>query len=138
MDNLENPVEADKYLSVGETPFTDFGKNEYGVLDIRVFMQNVYWVNISGKPFFVSDMEDDYLNNVLVLLFENAESYYSSMARWYMIELLSIAHGNIEAPWAYLEKVRDDSAALLLSTPHEWLNNTLFVSRVVTILDSRS
>lgn len=137
MKNIENPVEADKYLPAGEVPFTDFGQGGYGTLDIRVFMQDTYWVNISGKPFLLLEMEEDYLNKVLIMLFENAEGYYASIARWYALELLSIVNGIIEPPWDYLEKTKDSSAAILLSTPHEWLNNTLLVSKIVNILNSK-
>lgn len=138
MENLENPVEADKYLSEGEIPFTDFGQGDYGTLDIRVFMQDIYWVNIAGKPFLLSDMEEDYLNNVLSLLFDNAQSYYSTIARWYMLELLSIVNGVIEPPWEYLEKTKDVSAALLLTTPHGWLSDTPLVLKIIDLLDSKA
>jgi len=137
MDNAENPVEADKYLLQGETPFTDFGHGGHGAMDIRVFLQDVYWVNVEGKAFRLDEMSTDYLNSVLAVLFEYAEIHFAAIAKWYALELMSIMSGVIYPPWEYMEKTKEAAAEILLSNPHKWLSRSLLVIKILELLDEK-
>ena len=137
MEYANSPVEADKYLNPGEKPFTAFGHHGAGRLDIRVFLQDEYWVNILGKPFHIKDMSYDYLNAVLTMLFENANTYYTSIARWYTVELISITSGITNPPWDYIQRVMEETSSLILLTPIEWLNESILVKKIVTLLDQK-
>ena len=137
MDNVENPVESDLYLPKGEIPFTNFGHGGRGFMDIRVFLQDVYWVNIEGIAFRLDELSTDYLNNILVILFENAETHFATMAKWYALELMSIMSGVIYTPWEYAEKTKETATEMLLSTPHEWLNSSLLVVKILALLDEK-
>jgi len=133
--NIINPVEADKYLKPNEPRFIDFGHGGKGNLDLRVFLQDVYWVDTKGEPFLLEDMTEEYLTNVLNILFANAEYHYRDMAIWYAIELRSIGEGYINPDWEYVEKVKNIAASLILETPHEWLRETDLVKKILALLE---
>lgn len=74
-----SPVPSDARLWPGELPFTAFGQWGEGRMDNRVFEQDVYWVDIHGRPHLVadeSDMTPDYINNVIAFLVDGADYFH--------------------------------------------------------------
>ena len=71
-----SPVPADQRLWPGELPFTAFGQFGADMLDLRVFDQEVYWVDRSGCPHLLMKMSAEYVGNVIVFLEECCESFF--------------------------------------------------------------
>jgi len=70
---LPSPVPDDTNLWEGEKPFTAFGQWGAGRMDKRVFSQDVWWVDVHGRPHRLEDMSTDYRRNVLAFLLGSAE-----------------------------------------------------------------
>jgi len=49
-------------------PFTAYGQWGKGLLDVRVFEQDKFWIDYSGMPHRLEEMPSDYLLNVLLFL----------------------------------------------------------------------
>lgn len=134
-----SPVPADEFLFEGETPFTDFGQFGEGQLDLRVFEQDVWWVDVHGTPHLLTEMSTEYLNNVLGHLFRNLEFFHLGNGLRYAIEnLLAVlpvqeAPDNFQAYQAYI----DAKESPLNSVAAVWLNETPLVKRINEILESR-
>lgn len=73
-----SPVPADKDLWPGELPFTAFGQFGPDALDLRVFDQDIYWVDRSGNPHLISEMSQGHVENVVAMLTEFAEKYHQA------------------------------------------------------------
>lgn len=74
--HVSSPVWDDHFLDEDDVAFNDFHKKERGVFDSRVFLQDVYWVNIDGVPFFLTEMSPEYLLNVQRFLMYNAHTFF--------------------------------------------------------------
>lgn len=81
-----SPVKSDQWLWEGELPFTAFGQNGYGRLDLRVFDQGTWWVDIYGQEHLLTEMSDEYLNNVRNHLLTNGPQFHLAAIRRHMIE----------------------------------------------------
>lgn len=71
---------SDRNLWPGELPFTAFGQFGEGKLDLRVFDQDVYWVDRAGRPHVLAEMSLEYQANVIMFLREFADSYHAAQA----------------------------------------------------------
>lgn len=77
-----SPVPAGRNLWPDELPFTAFGQFGPGALDLRVFDQDVYWVDGVGNPHRIDDMSSDYVDNVVSMLAGRADTFHkASMLR---------------------------------------------------------
>lgn len=72
-----SPVPSDADLEPGELPFTAFGQWGPGMMDNRVFDQDVWWVNIEGTPFRLTNMSPEYRANVIAFLQEHADYFHA-------------------------------------------------------------
>ena len=70
---LPSPVPGDDDLWDIEKPFTYFGQWDRGWMDLRVFDQDVWWVDVEGRPHRLSEMTVEYRRNVLRFLLDSAE-----------------------------------------------------------------
>jgi hypothetical protein len=70
---LPSPVPGDDDLWAVEKPFTCFGQWGRGWMDLRVFDQDVWWVDVEGRPHRLSEMTVEYRRNVLRFLLDSAE-----------------------------------------------------------------
>lgn len=68
-----------------EKPFTDFGQFGVGQLDLRVFTQNTYWVDVYGEGHIIDEMSEDYRRNVIIHLLDNARFFHSGLVREQLI-----------------------------------------------------
>jgi hypothetical protein len=73
-----SPVPADRDLWPGELPFTAFGQFGPGSLDLRVFDQDVYWVDVTGRAHRIDEMDASYLDNVIAMLDARAVEFHCS------------------------------------------------------------
>lgn len=126
----ESPVPSDKHLAEGELPFTAFGQFGEGSLDLRVFEQDVYWVDVQGQAHLLTEMEEDYLFNVLAFLFNQAEYYYVGMLNKVTVELFFMDK-EPEASNHVLGSIR----SLVGVSATEWLNSTVLVKKINELLD---
>lgn len=119
-----SPVPADRDLWPGELPFTAWGQHPYGSLDLRVFDQDVWWVDIAQRPHRIAspEMSPDYIRNVIWFLTKDAKYfYYETMRR----ELASMA-GDLMLGRVPTELVAMAAGGPSLNdlTPEEWLEAT--------------
>lgn len=83
-----SPVPADRDLWLGEPPFTRWGQHPHGILDLRVFDQDIWWVDITQQPHRIEEMSDAYVANVIGFLHRYRDYYYlatpcaASSSRW--------------------------------------------------------
>jgi hypothetical protein len=91
-----------------------------GSLDLRVFDQDVYWVDIKRVPHFLTAMSGEYIQNVIGFLLEHAESYYVGTMRRMSIQAI----GDAMLGGGYTAQNPDAVLGLADSTPTEWLEQT--------------
>lgn len=82
-----SPVPSDEHLWPGELPFTAFGQWGEDQLDLRVFDQDVYWVDRLGRPHLLEEMSEEYRRNVVAWLLRYVECYHLSMCLKQLIEV---------------------------------------------------
>lgn len=130
---LPSPVPSDENLPEGELPFTAFGQFGEGKMDSRVFDQDIYWVDINGKPHLLTEMSEDYLENVLVLLFEGMERFYfGALVRSTIGIIDDLFSGNPNS-----EVLANELGITPISEmePAEWLASTPLVRKINKLLD---
>ena len=127
-----SPVPADKWLFTDEKPFTAFGQYGDGMLDNRVFEQDVWWVNATGEPFVLTEMSHEYLTNILEHLFLNVEYFYACAMLRHAIEMTLTVFLPVEDE--FVQHV-DRKPSLHIMTPVEWMNMTPIVKRIIFLLD---
>lgn len=71
-----SPVPSDRRLWPGELPFAAFGQFGEDMLDLRVFDQDVWWVDRRGRPHLVAQMSGEYVANVISFLTQFREGYF--------------------------------------------------------------
>jgi hypothetical protein len=130
-------VESDRFLWADEQPFTDFGQHGEGKLDIRVFEQDLWWVDQTGAPHLLTEMSEEYLTNVLKHLYSNLEYFHAvSGLRFAIEQVLTVlptpgAPANMEA---YEEYVNGKTSPEDLAAA-EWLYSTPLVKRLLQLLE---
>lgn len=127
-----SPVPADKDLWPGELPFTAFGQFGPDALDLRVFDQDVYWVDRNGAPYCLCDMGEEYLFNVLLMLESRSEEFHhATIARQAAQTIGDAFYGRVSgeslATALTTGSVRD-------STPHTWLYSTPLYRKILNLL----
>lgn len=83
-----SPVPSDRRLWPGELPFTAFGQLGEDRLDLRVFDQDVWWVDRHGHPHVIAHMSDEYIANVISFLTQFREDYFVDSQRRAHIQAL--------------------------------------------------
>jgi hypothetical protein len=120
MSLTPSPVPADEFLLPGESPFTDFGQWGPGRMDLRVFDQDVFWVDRLGNPHLLTEMPQEYKLNVLAFLENNVESFYAACFFRAVTQVVSdLALGTKTSHLPGL-----DPAAIAELTPLDWLKST--------------
>lgn len=123
-----SPVPGDADLWPGETPFTDFGQYGLDMLDLRVFEQDVYWVDRFGRPHLISDMSDAYIADVVAHLEAHVVTFYYDSMRRSLIQMLGDT---------MLGRLNPDAVASAAGapgldelTPTQWLEGTPLMRRL--------
>jgi hypothetical protein len=83
-----SPVPGDSRLRPFERPFTAFGQFGEDTLDLRVFDQDVYWVDRHGKPHLLNEMSANYIRNVIEFLTGLRDQYFADTQRRWFIQTL--------------------------------------------------
>ena len=104
-----------------EKPFTDFGQFGAGKLDLRVFTQDVYWVDVYGEGHIIDDMSEDYRRNVIIYLLDNARFFHSGLIREQVIVALGKLFG-YEIESSFESGVADKESI-------QWLEGTPLMQR---------
>ena len=117
-----SPVPGDADPWPGELPFTAWGQHARGTLDLRVFDQAVWWVDIEQRPHRLEEMSDGYIANVIAHLEIHVESYYLGTLRRALYQM----YGDLLLSRISTEMVADAFGATPLTelTPREWLDGT--------------
>jgi hypothetical protein len=118
-----SPVPGDEDLWPGELPFTAFGQFGPDALDLRVFDQDVYWVDRNGDPHHIDEMGEEYVANVVVMLVDRAGEFHNTMVVRETFQMAGDAlqgkvSGSVIAAGLGIGSVADtDAATWLHSTP---------------------
>jgi len=134
--NQSSPVATDHSLKKGY-PFTDFGVLGEGALDVRVFEQDVFWVDVTGKPYFLIEMPTEYLVNVEAFLRTHQDKFYSEVKATDLEKMTSVANEadelkNMVEDWQNKwESLYDDAEEWLLNTPLHTKITKLIMQRLV-------
>ena len=117
-----SPVPGDQDLWPGELPFTHWGQHPYGTLDLRVFDQGVWWVDIHQRPHRISEMDDAYIRNVIGFLHRHRDYYYRCTLRSSLLRMIE----DVLLDQPNTDLLADKAGAPPLSelTPAEWLEGT--------------
>lgn len=109
-------------------PFTVWDQWPVGSLDLRVFEQDVYWVDINQRPHRIDQMTALYRRNVIRFLSGNQDYYFVMWARLHLLRLVAGlltggVDGDTRAP-ALGNPAQDDL------WPGEWLESTPLMRRL--------
>lgn len=126
-----SPVPADAFLDASEVPFTRFGWRGYGALDIRVFEQDEFWVNIHGEAVRLEEMDSEYVANVIALLEESAPRHYRSAVHRWLEKADEVPVWALPAPvGADLDWYGGEGYELGVVFAYRWLDDTPLMRRL--------
>ena len=119
---ISSPVPSDADLWPGELPFTAWRQHEAGILDLRVFDQEQWWVDRYQTPHLLTDMSALHVRRVIDMLESLAEYYYLMTVRRDLLqrlgdEMLGRVSTDIVAESAGATPLRD-------LTPQAWLEGS--------------
>lgn len=127
-----SPVPSDTDLYPDDLPFTAFGQFGEDQLDLRVFEQNIYWVNRFGEPFLLVEMTQEYLQNVLVYLYRSVGSLYLGVLNKTMIEIVfdsinGLPNGDLIS--------HEMGTGITKQNPVEWLASTALMRKINSLIE---
>ena len=130
---LPSPVPADSDLWPGELPFTAFGQFGPDALDLRVFDQDMFWVDRTGTPHLLTEMGEEYLANVLGMLRSRAAEFHLTMVQREAVQCVGDALlGRVNA----YRLVKELGVGSLAATDAcTWLESTPLVRRLGRLLE---
>lgn len=108
-----------------EKPFTDFGQFGEGKLDLRVFNQEEYWVDVHGGAHVIEEMDVDYRRNVIIHLLVNARFFQSGLLKEQLIVTIGKVLG-YEIESSFSPGVSDMESL-------QWLEGTPLMMRLRTL-----
>jgi hypothetical protein len=118
----------DSQTEDGVPAFTDFGWVGAGRLDLRVFNQDQWWVDIHGRGHRLEEMSRSYRRNVIGFLIEHQEAYFLHCLLLESSRVLSEALAGRVAGELLVSELGGVSMAEL--TPSEWLESTSLMRRL--------
>jgi hypothetical protein len=126
-----SPVPADARLCPGELPFIAFGQFGDGHLDLRVFDQDVYWVDRRGVPHLLVELSLGYRHAVVAFLQDNVDYYYTAtIGRLAATIVGDLLPGDISSE--LVARAADAPAVRTVTnlTPMDWLEGTPLMRRL--------
>lgn len=90
-------------------PFEQWDQVGYGKIDLRVFVQNRWWVDVRRVPHEISEMSFEYLTNVVSMLIRLVDQHHSAFV--------------LSRDW-------DEASEVVLMEPLEWLEATVLMQAV--------
>jgi hypothetical protein len=132
---LPSPCPDDTDLWEGvEQPFTAFGQFGIDRLDMRVFSQDVWWVDRLGRPHRLEQMSQDYRRNVLAFLLETAQQRWLDQVVYESLTALTDA---IRGKPSYPVTAHDACAPRVADLdPLVWLESTPLIRRLRRLIDN--
>lgn len=82
-----SPVPGDARLWPGELPFTAFGQWGTDRMELRVFEQDVWWVDRLGRAHRIEEMTEQYRTNVVHFLREHVRALHAAVCREQLVSL---------------------------------------------------
>ncbi|NUR14913.1 hypothetical protein [Terrabacter sp. C0L_2] len=121
-DPVRSPVPSDADLWPGELPFTAWRQHEAGILDLRVFDQDQWWVDRNQTPHMLTDMSALYVERVIDMLESLAEYYYLMTVRRDLLQRI----GDEMLGRLSTDNVAESAGATPLRdlTPQAWLEGS--------------
>lgn len=123
-----SPVPADAHPWPGELPFTAFGQFGADAFDLRVFDQDVYWVDRLGQPHRLEAMDDAYRRNVIDFLVVRTERFFGDTCLRTVIQTAGDAL--LGRTSAELLVVAAGGPATPDLDPSDWLESTPLMRRL--------
>lgn len=123
-----SPVPSDDDLLPDELPFTAFGQFGPGNLDLRVFEQDIYWIDITGAPHQLATMSESYRRNVISHLLEHAEHHHAGVVTRDALNV--VIDGYLGRPNASLMLAELDQPTTKDLDPSTWLESTPLMRRL--------
>jgi hypothetical protein len=133
---LPSPCPDDTDLWEGvEQPFTAFGQFGIDMLDMRVFSQEVWWVDRLGRPHRLDDMSQEYRRNVLTFLLHSArQRWLDEVRNESLTALTDAARGKA----SYAVIAHDAGAPRVADLdPLSWLESTPLIRRLRKLINSQ-
>lgn len=130
-----SPVPSDADLWPGELPFTAWGQFAEGSIDLRVFDQGIWWVDVMQRPHRLTEMSPQYLGNVIAHLHEQVDHFYQGHCRRDLIEMAC----DVLTGRPNIDLVAEAAGAPALGdlTPPTWLQGTPLMRALVAELARR-
>jgi hypothetical protein len=121
-------VPSDADLRDGEQPFTKFGQFGPDMLDMRVFDQDVWWVDRLGRPHRLEAMSQQYRRNVIAFLLKSVEQrWLDEVSREALTAITDAILGKVSFPVLARQAGLDLTVDL---DPETWLESTPLVRRL--------
>lgn len=89
-----------------DAPFEQWDWIGYGKIDLRVFVQDRWWVDVRRVPHEIAEMSIEYLTNVAAMLVRLADQHHSAFV--------------LSRDW-------DEAAQVVLMEPLEWMEATVLM-----------
>lgn len=117
-----SPVPADRDLLEGDLPFTAWDQYPPGVIDLRVFDQGVWWVDVNRQPHLLTEMSLMYLINVIAHLEERAALFHlATQSRLLVESVTDVLSGRVPTEWCAQAA---GATPLSMVTATVWLEST--------------
>lgn len=111
-----------------DAPFEAFGQYGVGRMDLRVFDQDRYWVDVVGRPFRLEMMSEEYRKNVIDFLLRHQRGFHLKYAMGEIFDsVVNLARG--EPDWSQVAY----EFGLPFAGDHEsrwWLESTPLMRRL--------
>jgi hypothetical protein len=115
-------------------PFTAFGQFGVGKLDLRVFEQDIYWVDVFGNGHRLDEMPEDYRRNVIIHLLNNARFFYTGIQRSVIIGFLALAlEGITDFIGEEEQMLKKVNGEIVVKESLEWLEDTPLMRKLRTL-----
>ncbi|WP_201465293.1 hypothetical protein [Janibacter melonis] len=125
----DSPVPSDAHLWPDEQPFTAWGQHPHGTLDLRVFDQDVWWVDIEQQPHRLAEMSVAHLDNVIAHLLANVDSFYYATVR--RLVITRIGESILDLPPAPVGSDATVSSSQAGHIPLVWLEQTTLMRGLI-------
>lgn len=106
-----------------------------GYLDPRVFWQDKIWIDIHGNDHLLEEMSQDYLFNVVDLLFTTANYQYEVTVNILLASVLCALQSGHAGSQEDLEEYCILAKQVGLQSPTEWLASTPLLKSLEALLE---
>jgi hypothetical protein len=105
-----------------------------GTFDVRVFMQDEFWVDDAGRSAKLDNMDASYLMDVLTELFHAAETHQDNVLDWYGSTIMEFMARFVETNETQRLALLSEANICVEAAPQVWLAQTPLVKRINVLL----